>query len=179
MRTSVAGPCGCEWGSTRPAKMATTGSSTNGGTVFLLRFAMRSRTTDHQARAALHRAAIDMSRWGDEQPNCISIVLSEHHASPDGYLPSPIVLASAIAGATQRVGINVSALLLANYEPVKLAEDMAVLDLVSGGRVSYVIGAGYGQREFEMFGVDAKRRGALIEEKVAVLRQAGTGEPFE
>ena len=71
-----------------------------------------------------------------------------------------------------------SALLLANYEPVKLAEDMAVLDLLSGGRVSYVIGAGYVQREFEMFGVDAKRRGELIEEKVAVLRQAWTGEPF-
>jgi alkanesulfonate monooxygenase SsuD/methylene tetrahydromethanopterin reductase-like flavin-dependent oxidoreductase (luciferase family) len=147
--------------------------------VFLLRFAMRSRTDDHRERAALHRAAIDMCRWADAQPSCISIVVSEHHASPDGYLPSPIVLASAVAGATERVPINVSALLLANYEPVKLAEDMAVLDLVSAGRVSYVIGAGYVEREFEMFGVDARRRGALIEEKVAVLRQAWTGEPFE
>ena len=65
--------------------------------MFLLRFAMRSRTNDHHVRAALHRAAIDMSQWADEQPTCISIVLSEHHASPDGYLPSPVVLASAIA----------------------------------------------------------------------------------
>ncbi len=147
--------------------------------MFLIRFAMRSRTDDDAERAALYRAAIDMCVWADGQPTCFSVVLSEHHGSLDGYLPSPLPLASAIAGATTRLPINVSALMLANYEPVKLAEDIAVLDLLSGGRVTYVIGAGYVAKEFEMFGVDPPTRGALIERKVATLRTAWKGEPFE
>ena len=55
--------------------------------------------------------------------------------------------------------INVAALLLALYEPVKLAEDLAVVDLISRGRVSYVVGIGYRAEEFAMFGVDRRRRG--------------------
>jgi alkanesulfonate monooxygenase SsuD/methylene tetrahydromethanopterin reductase-like flavin-dependent oxidoreductase (luciferase family) len=63
--------------------------------------------------------------------------------------------------------------------PVRLAEELAVLDLTSGGRINPVIIAGYGPNEFEMYGVDPADRPRLMEEMVAFCRQAWTGEPFE
>jgi alkanesulfonate monooxygenase SsuD/methylene tetrahydromethanopterin reductase-like flavin-dependent oxidoreductase (luciferase family) len=119
-----------------------------------------------------------MAAWG-EANGCVAAVVSEHHAAPDGYLPSPLLLASAIAARTRSLPIQVAALLLPFYEPVRLAEDLAVIDLLSGGRVSFVIGLGYRDEEFAMFGVDRKGRGRRAEETIAFLRRAWTGEPFE
>ena len=65
------------------------------------------------------------------------------------------------------------------HDPVRLAEQLAVAQLVSGGRVSVVAGLGYRHEEFEMAGVDRRQRGKLLEEYVGVMRQAWTGEPFE
>ena len=73
-----------------------------------------------------------MSVWG-EQHGALSIVLSEHHASPDGYLPSPLILATALAARTSTIPIMVAALLVPLHDPVRLAEDMAVLDIISNG----------------------------------------------
>ena len=70
-------------------------------------------------------------------------MISEHHAADDGYLPSPLLVASAFAAVTSRVPITVSALLVNLYEPVRLAEDIAVLDHLSKGRVAYTFGLGY------------------------------------
>jgi alkanesulfonate monooxygenase SsuD/methylene tetrahydromethanopterin reductase-like flavin-dependent oxidoreductase (luciferase family) len=114
-----------------------------------------------------------------DQHGCASIVVSEHHASDDGYLPSPVPLAAALAARTSTMAISVAALLLSFYEPVKLAEDLAVVDLISGGRVSYVIGIGYRDAEFEMFGVDRRARGRLVEDRIRLLRSLSTGEAVE
>jgi alkanesulfonate monooxygenase SsuD/methylene tetrahydromethanopterin reductase-like flavin-dependent oxidoreductase (luciferase family) len=146
--------------------------------MFMMRFSMRSGGQDPAARAALYSATLEMARWG-EQHGCLAMVLSQHHASPDGYLPSPVPLASAVAAVTTTLPINVAALLLVFYEPIKLAEDLAVVDLISRGRVSYVIGIGYRDAEFDMFGVDRSQRGRLTEERIPVLRRAWTGEAFE
>jgi alkanesulfonate monooxygenase SsuD/methylene tetrahydromethanopterin reductase-like flavin-dependent oxidoreductase (luciferase family) len=86
-------------------------------------------------------------------------VLSEHHATADGHLPSPLILASAIAARTKVLNI-VAAAVLPLYHPVRLAEDMAVLDNISNGRVTYVFGIGHRPKEYEHMGVDARRRGA-------------------
>ncbi len=145
--------------------------------MFILRFDMRAPAFGAPA-AELYAAAVDMAEWG-EANGCASVVISEHHASSDGYLPSPMILASAIAARTTALPIQVAALLLPFYEPVRLAEDMAVVDLVSGGRVSYVVGLGYRDEEFEMFGVERKGRGRRAEATLAFLRRAWTGEPFE
>src|SRR5687767_8530499 len=119
--------------------------------MYLLRFDMRS-PAGGAATADLYRTALEMAEWGEDH-GCVATMVSEHHASPDGYLPSPLVLASAIAARTTRTPIIVGALLLNFYDPIKLAEDMVVLDLVSGGRVSYVIGLGYRPEEYAMFGI--------------------------
>ena len=65
------------------------------------------------------------------------------------------------------------------YDPVHVAEDVAVLDLLSEGRVELVVGAGYRPSEFAMFDQDMSRRGRLLDEGITVIRQAWQGEPFE
>lgn len=127
--------------------------------------------------AELYRAFLDQVAWADEL-GFDRVVLSEHHAAQDGYLPSPLVAAAAVAGRTRRVRIQLSALLLPLYDPVRLAEDVAVLDLCSGGRVELVLGAGYRAEEMAMFGRTLADRPRLVEEGVAVLRAAWSGEPF-
>src|SRR4029077_5956526 len=130
--------------------------------MFMMRFSMRSNTTDPAARSEMYGALLDMASWA-ETKNCLATVISEHHTVDDGYLPSPVPLAAAIAARTSTMTINVAALLLALYEPVRLAEDLEIVDLVSGGRVSYVIGIGYRDEEFDMFGVERRGRGRLVE----------------
>ena len=144
--------------------------------MFLMRFGMRATaTSEPEERADLYAATIEMCAWA-ESKGCVGAVLSQHHAVEDGYLPSPVPLAAAIAGRTTDLPITVGALLLAFYEPVKLAEDLAVVDLISRGRVSYVVGIGYRPEEFSMFGVDAKRRGAMVEERIGLLKRLWLGD---
>jgi alkanesulfonate monooxygenase SsuD/methylene tetrahydromethanopterin reductase-like flavin-dependent oxidoreductase (luciferase family) len=128
--------------------------------------------------ADLYRAALEQCAWADEI-GFSSVVLPEHHATGDGYLPSPIVLGAAIAGVTRRLLIRINLLLLPLYDPVKAAEDLAVLDLVGGGRLRLAVGAGYRPVEYEHFGLSIKRRPSLMEAGIETLKQAWTGEPFE
>jgi alkanesulfonate monooxygenase SsuD/methylene tetrahydromethanopterin reductase-like flavin-dependent oxidoreductase (luciferase family) len=144
--------------------------------VYLLRFDMRAPDTGAPP-AELYRAAIEMAEWADER-GCITVMVSEHHSSPDGYLPSPLVLAGAIAARTTKVPITVGALLLNFYDPIKLAEDMIVLDIVSQGRVSYTVGLGYRPEEHAMFGIDMATRGATMDRKLDALMRALAGERF-
>jgi alkanesulfonate monooxygenase SsuD/methylene tetrahydromethanopterin reductase-like flavin-dependent oxidoreductase (luciferase family) len=143
-----------------------------------MRFSQRSATEDGAARADLYAATIDMCAWAESHGG-LAAILSQHHAAEDGYLPSPVPLASAIAARTTTLPITVAALLLALYEPVKLAEDLAVVDLISRGRVSYVIGIGYRDEEFDMFGVDRRGRGRLVEERIGLLQRLWSGEQID
>jgi alkanesulfonate monooxygenase SsuD/methylene tetrahydromethanopterin reductase-like flavin-dependent oxidoreductase (luciferase family) len=145
------------------------------GTVFLIRFDMRAHVFGAPP-ADLYDAAIEMSAWA-ESHGCAAVILCEHHGSPDGYLPSPLILASAIASRTQRIGITVAAAILPFYDPVRLAEDMNVLDLVSRGRVSYVLALGYRPEEYEHFGLELARRGAIADQKLDALLSLRKGEP--
>lgn len=128
--------------------------------------------------AALYRAAIEQAGWADSR-GFGGVTLSEHHGSDDGYLPSPIVLGAAIAGATTRMLLHLNVVLLPLYDPVRLAEDLAVLDLASGGRLRLTVGAGYRPEEYAMFGLDIRRRPSLMERGIEVLKSAWTGEEFE
>lgn len=142
-----------------------------------LRFDMRSPAfgTD---RARLYREAIEMCAWADAR-GFTAVRLSEHHGVEDGYLPAPLPLAAAIAARTQRLRLSIAAVVLPFHPPLLLAEQIAVLDLISGGRLDVTLAAGYVPSELAMFGIDPKARGRLLEQKLAVLRQAWTGEPFE
>lgn len=143
----------------------------------IVRFDMRA--PDFGApRGRLFAAALEICEWADRQ-GLHMVQLSEHHGSEDGYNPSPLILASAIAARTQQLKLHTGALILTLHDPLRVAEDAAVLDHISNGRLSLTVGAGYVPSEFEMFGVDLKDRGRLMEDGVQAIRQAWTGEPFE
>jgi alkanesulfonate monooxygenase SsuD/methylene tetrahydromethanopterin reductase-like flavin-dependent oxidoreductase (luciferase family) len=144
--------------------------------MYTLRFDMRAK--DGPASAAdLYAAAVEMAAFG-EGNGAAAAVVSEHHASPDGYLPAPLLLAGAIAARTTRLPIQVAALLVPLHDPIALAEQMAVLDLISRGRVSYVVAVGYRPEEYAMFGREFGKRGRRMEESLAAMRRAWSGEPF-
>jgi alkanesulfonate monooxygenase SsuD/methylene tetrahydromethanopterin reductase-like flavin-dependent oxidoreductase (luciferase family) len=145
-------------------------------TDLLLRFDMRNPDFGASSRA-LYDAAIEMSVWAEEH-GFYGVQLSEHHASEDGYLASPIVLAAAIAARTRRIRLRFALLLLPINNPLRIAEDLAILDIISGGRIEVVLGAGYVREEFEMFGIEPRERPRLMEEGFAAIRAAWTGEAF-
>ncbi len=126
----------------------------------------------------LYRAALEMAEWG-EAHGCLAVQVSEHHASTDGYLPAPLVLAAAIAGRTRRLPIQVAALILPLHDPIELAEQMAVLDLISAGRVSYVLAVGYREQEYAACGREFSARGRRMDACLEALQKAISGEPFD
>lgn len=113
-----------------------------------------------------------------EEAGFDSFWVSEHHGIPDGYLPAPLVLLAALAGATSRIRLGTGLLLAPLHHPLRIAEDAAVVDRLSGGRLVLGLGLGYAEHEYRAFGVPAAGRGDRLESLLGTLRQAWTGEPF-
>jgi len=107
-----------------------------------------------------------------------SCFFGEHHQDKDGFLPSPLIVATAVAAHTRRLNVGTSVILLPLHHPVRVAEDVITLDLVSKGRVILGVGIGYQPADFRAFAVPMEHRLALFEESVEILRQCWTGEPF-
>lgn len=145
---------------------------------FGIRFDLRDPGMSGVSPAARYRAALDMAEWADHA-GFVSLTLSEHHGSPDGYLPSPLVMAAAVAARTERITIQIAAMVASFHDPIRLAEDAAVVDLLSAGRLELVVANGYVAEEFDMFGVSMGERVARTTEMVRTLRAAWSGEPFE
>jgi alkanesulfonate monooxygenase SsuD/methylene tetrahydromethanopterin reductase-like flavin-dependent oxidoreductase (luciferase family) len=145
--------------------------------MFTLRFDMRA--PDWAAPAAdLYAAAIDMCAWAESR-GAIVAVLSEHHGADDGHLPTPLILASAIAAKTNQLAIMLAAVPIPLWDPVRLAEEICVLDLISKGRVSYVLGIGHRVEEYDHFGVDMTTRGRVADETLELLGRLVRGEPVD
>jgi alkanesulfonate monooxygenase SsuD/methylene tetrahydromethanopterin reductase-like flavin-dependent oxidoreductase (luciferase family) len=146
-------------------------------TQLVIRFDMRNPQPG-TPKQALYQAAIEMAAWADRAGFDV-VQISEHHGADDGYLPSPVVLAAAIAARTERIRIRLSVVTLPFNHPLRIAEDIAVLDIISNGRVEAVFGGGYAPQEFEMFGVDPRQRGRIVEHGIETIKRAWTGEEFE
>lgn len=145
--------------------------------MFRMRFDFRAPGATGAERADLYHAGIDMAEWAEDK-GCMAIAISEHHASDDGYLPSPLVIAAGVAARTKTVPITVAAAILPFYDPLRLAEDLIVLDHLSRGRAFVILGVGYRPVEYELRGLDFHQRGKLADEKLEILlealRDAGT-----
>ncbi len=113
-----------------------------------------------------------------EQAGFDSCLFSEHHQQADGYLPNPLLLAGLVGAATQRIRVGTCVLLLPLYHPVRVAEDAAVVDIATGGRLILGVGVGYQQPDFDTFGVPFAERIGRCEEGIEILRRAWTGERF-
>ncbi|MFJ9380923.1 LLM class flavin-dependent oxidoreductase [Streptomyces sp. NPDC101455] len=148
------------------------------GVAFALRFDFRNPDFAGTTMADRYAAALDMAEWADGL-GCARITVSEHHGSPDGYLPSPVQMLAAMAARTSDVRFLVAALIAPFHDPLCLAEEMIVLDNLSRGRADLIVAGGYVHEEFALFDVPMDERPRRVTETVATLKAAFTGEPFQ
>jgi alkanesulfonate monooxygenase SsuD/methylene tetrahydromethanopterin reductase-like flavin-dependent oxidoreductase (luciferase family) len=143
-----------------------------------IRYDLRNPAFAGTDLADRYAAALDQIEWAEAHGFRV-VTLSEHHGVPDGCLPSPLVFGAAVAARTRRIKIRVAALIAPLHDPLRIAEDAAVLDQLSRGRLELVLANGYVASEFAMFGRDLSARVPAVVEAVETLQAAWTGEPFE
>ncbi|MEU3398544.1 LLM class flavin-dependent oxidoreductase [Streptomyces filamentosus] len=143
----------------------------------VVRFNLVDPRATPESLAERYRAALEMAAYADGH-GVDTVQTEEHHGVENNWLPSPFVFAGAVFGATRRIAVTVSAVIGPLHDPLRLAEDIAVLDLLSRGRLMTVAGIGYRPEEYEERGVDWGRRGKLQDELLETLLAAWTGEPF-
>lgn len=107
-----------------------------------------------------------------------SVWVSEHHFSADGYCASPLSVLAAMAARTRRVRLGTNILVLPMHHPLRIAEDAAAIDVISGGRFVLGVGAGYREDEFDAFGVPLSARAGRLRESIEILRRAWTEDEF-
>jgi alkanesulfonate monooxygenase SsuD/methylene tetrahydromethanopterin reductase-like flavin-dependent oxidoreductase (luciferase family) len=126
---------------------------------------------ERRSDADIYAQAVQLAK-DVEAAGLASIWVSEHHFFDDGYLPSPLPLLAAMATATDRIALGTAILLAPLMDPIRLAEDAAVVDLLSRGRLVLGLGLGWRGPEFEGLGLDLRRRVARLTNAVEVLRAA-------
>ena len=146
--------------------------------VKVLNFDLRHPAQFAPSGAEIYRAALDMCAWADEQ-NFARVGVPEHHQNDDGYISCPLLFAAAVGGCTRHIKVLTGVLLGPLYDPLRLAEEVAVADLCLQGRLMFGMGLGLLRDDYAAFGAEFSRRGQLMEKLIPFLRQAWTGEPFE
>lgn len=110
-----------------------------------------------------------------------AVWFTEHHQFDDGYLPQPLTFGAAVAARTKRISIGMGVVLAPLRPAADIAEQAAMVDILSNGRLQLGLGAGYVPREFELYGVDIKDRYPLLEQRTqeirALWRDGGVSPP--
>ncbi|MGH7388307.1 MAG: LLM class flavin-dependent oxidoreductase [Candidatus Rokuibacteriota bacterium] len=130
---------------------------------------------DWQTHREVYDYALEESRLAEEV-GFDAVWLAEHHFSPYGICPSLAVLAAAIARETRRVRIGTSVVVAPFLHPVRIAEEWAMVDLLSGGRLDFGLGRGYQPKEFRGFGVSMERTRERFDESLEIVRRCWTEE---
>ena len=125
----------------------------------------------------LYGEILEQVRWLD-RIGADLVWFTEHHFVEDGYLPSWVPVAGAMASVTEHVRFGTDICLMPFNHPLRLAEDLAVLDNLSGGRVELGLGMGYAPHEFRGFGLPVSHRVSLMNEGIEVLQHCFRGERF-
>lgn len=144
---------------------------------FGLIFAFRKPDFGGESFIEIYRKHLDLCVAAEEL-GYDTVWLTEHHFVPDGYSPSLLPIAGAIAARTRRIRIGTFVLLLPLHNPLRVAEDAATVDLISNGRLELGLGQGYRVDEFAGFNIPRKERGARLEEGAEIIRRAWTEDSF-
>ena len=107
-----------------------------------------------------------------------SVWMEEHHSVVDHYWPSPLQVLAGFATRTSKVILGTDILVAPFYHPARLAEDVALLDVMSGGRAVLGVAIGYKPDEFALYGADLAKRGARFEEQLAIVKGLWTQDTF-
>ncbi len=125
-----------------------------------------------------YRQIFDQIDWVEGGSNFAEVSVSEHHFVDDGYTPSVLAFATAIAAKTERVGISTNIIQLPLHNPLRIAEDSLTVDALSGGRFRLGVANGYRELEFAGFQTTTRHRASRMEEAIEIIRGAFSGEPF-
>ena len=120
----------------------------------------------HRDWAAHYAELIDFAAWTEGQ-GFDAAWFPEHHIASDGYLPAPLIAASAVAARTSTLRVGTAVALAPLYNPVRFA---------TGGRLEVTLAIGYRRRETQAFGIDFARRGAMFDEFLEIVTRLWAGE---
>src|SRR5438067_10786446 len=126
---------------------------------------------DERSDADLYEQAVELAVEA-ERLGFDSVWLTEHHFTDDGYMPSLLAVASAMAVPTRRIAIGTGLALAPLHDPIRLAEDAVTADLLSRGRLLLGLGMGWRADEFTGLGIPIEQRRARLVDAIAILRQA-------
>ncbi len=126
---------------------------------------------DSRSDLVLYREALEIAEYAEEL-GFDSVWTSEHHFADDAYMPSLLPTMAAIAARTSRIQIGSAVVLAPLFHPLRLAEDAATVDLISGNRLVLGLGLGWLAWQFNLLGVDLAKRVAITVETIEILRQA-------
>jgi alkanesulfonate monooxygenase SsuD/methylene tetrahydromethanopterin reductase-like flavin-dependent oxidoreductase (luciferase family) len=143
----------------------------------VLRFNFASPQGDPRTQGDLIRAALDMAQWGESR-GIVTVSVDEHHATGHGWSCNPIMAAGMFLARTSTLIASVDCALGPLWNPVRLAEDIALVDNMSRGRLHTTVGLGYRVSEYDTIGTDFSQRGALmdglVERMLAVWSEIGS-----
>jgi probable F420-dependent oxidoreductase len=137
---------------------------------FGLTYDFRNPPQFHRPPQDLYEALLDQTVLAEEL-GFDEIWLTEHHFTEDGYNPSVLPMAAAVAAKTSHIRIGTFVLVLPFHDPLRVAEDSTIVDLISKGRFDLGLGMGYTVDEYETLGLDRRTRGARLEEGIEVLQK--------
>jgi alkanesulfonate monooxygenase SsuD/methylene tetrahydromethanopterin reductase-like flavin-dependent oxidoreductase (luciferase family) len=134
-----------------------------------LSFDLRNPPGWRQDPSRLHGFTLEVCEEA-ERLGAHSVWVSEHHLFEDGYLTQPLTFAAAIAARTSRIRIGTGILVAPLHSAVQIAEQAALVDIVSNGRVILGMGAGYRVPEFDLYGAQIGRRFSATADRVRQIR---------
>jgi alkanesulfonate monooxygenase SsuD/methylene tetrahydromethanopterin reductase-like flavin-dependent oxidoreductase (luciferase family) len=135
----------------------------------------RNPLPEGRSSTEVYADIIDHIVWA-ESLGFADVSFLEHHFTDDDYIPSPLIAATAVAARTKKMRVGTNIAILPLYDPVRLAEDGAVLDVISNGRLDLGLGLGYRPQEYAGYGVDIKAKGARADEALQIIRRLWQGE---
>lgn len=150
-------------------------SQANSKLRFGLWYAFRNPLPWRRSYQDIYAEILEQITWA-EGIGYDDVWLTEHHFTEDGHAPSPLPQAAAIAVKTKKIRIGTGVLLLPLYHPVRVAEDCATIDILSGGRFELGVGVGYRVEEFAGLGIPREQRNGRANEGLEIIRRLWEGE---